>query len=96
MGLPVAVGEIVDTITQAREYGNTIPMCWNNETLGDEMDNAGLSWAFYTSSYNGDGGIWSAYQNINHIYNGPDWSKDVISPQTKFFNDVPERQAPRR
>ena len=34
------------------------------------------------------GGIWSAYQNINYVYNGPDWANDVISPQTNFFNDV--------
>jgi phospholipase C len=86
-GCPSQSSEIA-TITQERQYGNPIPMCWDNQTLGDEMDNAGLSWAFYTSSYNGDGGIWNAYQNINHIYNGPDWSKDVISPQTNFFNDV--------
>ena len=63
-------------------------MCWNNETLGDEMDKAGLSWAFYASQYDGDGGIWSAYQNISYVYNGPDWDNDVISPQTNFFNDV--------
>ena len=49
---------------------------------------AGLSWAYYASTINGDGGIWSAYQNIAPIYNGPDWKKDVISPQTNFFSDV--------
>ena len=63
-------------------------MCFNNNTLGDEMDTAGLSWAYYASTINGDGGIWSAYQNIEPIYNGPDWNKDVISPQTNFFSDV--------
>ena len=52
------------------------------------MDTAGLSWAYYASTVYGDGGIWSAYQNIAPIYNGPDWSKDVISPQTTFFSDV--------
>ena len=52
------------------------------------MDGAGLSWAYYASSVYGDGGIWSAYQNISPIYNGPDWSKDIISPQTNFFTDV--------
>jgi phospholipase C len=81
-------GDHIGTITQQRGYGSDIAMCWDNQTLGDEMDTAGLSWAFYASTYYGDGGIWSAYQNINHIYNGPDWSKDVIAPQTKFFSDV--------
>jgi phospholipase C len=34
------------------------------------------------------GGIWSAYQAINHIYNGPDWTNDVISPSAQFLTDV--------
>jgi len=84
----VKYGDQIATLTQEREYGPNINMCWDNQTLGDEMDTAGLSWAYYASTWYGDGGIWSAYQNINHIYNGPDWSKDVISPQTNFFNDV--------
>jgi phospholipase C len=63
-------------------------VCWDPTTLGDELDTAGISWGFYTATINGDLGIWSAYQAINHIYNGPDWSKDIITPQTKFFTDV--------
>ena len=31
---------------------------------------------------------WSSYQAISHIYNGPDWKKDVISPNWKFITDV--------
>jgi phospholipase C len=84
----VSSGGFIHTISQQRQYGSTIPMCFDNQTLGDEMDTAGLSWGFYASTYYGDGGIWSAYQNINHIYYGPDWNKDVISPQTNFFSDV--------
>jgi phospholipase C len=87
-GCPGGSSDYIYTLTTSRTYGNPIEMCWDNTTLGDEMDTAGLSWAFYASVYYGDGGIWSAYQNINHIYNGPDWSKDVSSPQTNFFSDV--------
>ncbi|HLY02156.1 MAG TPA: alkaline phosphatase family protein [Candidatus Cybelea sp.] len=71
-----------------RAAGSEIPLCWSDKTLGDEMDDAGLSWAYYASQYYGDGGLWSAYQNIRQIYNGLDWTKDVISPQTDFFDDV--------
>jgi phospholipase C len=78
----------ISTLTSARQYGSAIPMCWTNKTLGDEMDGKGLSWAYYASKIYGDGGIWSAYQNISQTYNGPDWKKDVISPQTDFFSDV--------
>ena len=87
-GCPGGSSDEIGTLTQERQYGNNIPMCWNNETLGAEMDEAGLPWAFYTSTYDGDGGIWSAYQNIKPIYDGPDWTKDIITPQTDFFTDV--------
>ncbi len=87
-GCPGGYSDYIATITQERQYGPDIQMCWNNTTLGDEMDTAGLSWAFYTLTYYGDGGIWSAYQNIKQIYDGPDWAKDVITPQTTFLSDV--------
>jgi phospholipase C len=40
------------------------------------------------------GGIWSAYQAIEHIYGGPDWRKNVVPPQTKFFHDVSSGDLP--
>ncbi|MGB6412160.1 MAG: alkaline phosphatase family protein [Candidatus Cybelea sp.] len=80
--------DFISTITKEREYGKPIPICWDDKTIGDEMDKARLSWAYYASLWYGDGGIWSAYQNVKHIYFGPDWQKDVISPPTDFFSDV--------
>jgi phospholipase C len=78
----------IPTVTQQRTIGGNVSPCLDNTTLGDELDHAGVSWRFYTSKVNGNGGSWSAYQAIEHIYNGPDWNQDVITPQTKFFNDV--------
>ena len=66
-------------------------VCWDPTTLGDELDKAGVSWGFYAASTNDVGNIWSAYQAINHIYqggNGPDWKNDVITPPSQFLNDV--------
>jgi phospholipase C len=88
-GCPGGPADKVPTVSQARKYphGYKTP-CWDPTTLGDELDTAGLTWAFYASPIGKSGGIWSAYQAIKHIYEGPDWSKDVITPQTQFFNDV--------
>ncbi len=88
-GCPGGPGDKISTVGPDRQvpYGREV-VCWDPTTLGDELDTAGVSWAFYTATINGDFGIWSAYQAINHIYNGPDWSKDIITPQTQFFNDV--------
>jgi phospholipase C len=81
-------GITVQMITQERELGNTEAACFDSETIGDELDAAGLTWHFYTSVVKGDGGEWSGYQAISHIRNGPDWAADVITPQTKFLTDV--------
>ena len=42
----------------------------------------------YGNDAGGNGGTWSAYQAIRHIFNGKDWKKDVISPNWRFLTDV--------
>jgi phospholipase C len=68
------------------------PACFEYQTLGDEFDKAKLSWRFYAAAYgsgdSGDGSVWSSYQAVKHIYDGPDWKNDVISPNWKFITDV--------
>ena len=82
-------GDEVATITEQRTYGNSRRPCFNYQTLGDEMDSANLEWRFYTSSYTQPlGGFWSGYQAVNHIFNGPDWAKDIVMPQKRFLRDV--------
>ncbi len=79
----------VATITHRRTYGKRQRPCFDYETLGDELDQAGLSWRFYTSQYTFPfSGYWSAYQAVKHIFYGPDWSADVITPQKQFLTDV--------
>ncbi|MGA8533993.1 MAG: alkaline phosphatase family protein [Candidatus Tumulicola sp.] len=79
----------VETIRKDRSYGNPQQACFDYTTLGDELDNAGLSWRFYTSKIADPGdGVWSGYQAIRHIRFGPDWKKDVITPQKRFLRDV--------
>jgi phospholipase C len=88
--------DVIQLLTQRRTLSNTyIPVCLNNQTLGDELDAVGLSWRYYTAvTPHGNGGYWSAYSAIRHIYYGPDWKKDVITPQTVFFNDVANGNLP--
>ncbi|MGC1379395.1 MAG: alkaline phosphatase family protein [Candidatus Baltobacteraceae bacterium] len=82
----------VPTINQQRSYGGYQQACFDYTTLGDELDTAKLSWRFYAVKYGddagGNGGTWSAYQAVRHIFFGPDWKKDVISPNWKFITDV--------
>jgi phospholipase C len=88
-GCPGGAADTVATITQQRVYGPRQRACFNYQTLGDELDAAGLSWRFYTSKYtNGTSGLWSGYQAVKHIFKGPDWHEDVITPQKRFLSDV--------
>jgi phospholipase C len=86
--------DLIRTVTQQRAYGPSIQACYDNTTLGDELDAARRSWRYYATDLGGDGGIWSAYQAIKHIRYGLDWKADVVSPQTRFFADVRNRRLP--
>jgi len=78
----------IETLTQGREpSGNYIQACFDNATLGSELDSAGISWRYYAPPISADGGEWSAYQAISNIYEGPDWKKDVVKDSV-FFSDV--------
>jgi phospholipase C len=84
--------DVVPTITGSRGLGPYVKPCFDYTTLADELDKAKLSWRFYASAYgsrSSDAGAeWSAYQAVKHIYRGPDWKNDVISPNWKFITDV--------
>lgn len=106
-GLPGCGGgphDWIKTIGDVRQRGKRVHPCFDYTTLGDELDAANLSWAYYQSG--GSDGIcgadnnsdrrpddssyafWSAYWAIKHICYGPDWKKDIISPETQFLSDV--------
>jgi phospholipase C len=85
---------VVPTITPQRTLGPSEPACFGTAdpasypTLGDELDAAGLSWRFYAPALDDSGGIWSAYRAVKHVYGGPDWTNDVVSPETQVLQDV--------
>jgi phospholipase C len=85
-------GDLVGTITQSRIGGPAQEACFDYTTLGDELDKAKLSWRFYAVRYGndagGNGGTWSAYQAVRHIFYGRDWKRNVVSPNWKFITDV--------
>lgn len=80
------------TVTNKRDYGPMVPVCFNYKTLGDELDDAGLSWRFYAAAvskkYGDTAGIWSSYQAIKHIYYGSDWKHDVVAPPSRFLVNI--------
>jgi len=83
----------IPTITPQRTYGPNESPCFDYTTLADELDAAGLTWRYYAPAANTQGGIWSAFQAIEHIYqggSGPQWLANVISPETQVLDLGPD------
>jgi phospholipase C len=76
--------DFVETLEENRTYGPDQAPCFDYRTLADELEQAGLTWHYYSVQTND---IWSAYQAVSHVANGPAWS-NVIAPETRFLTDV--------
>jgi phospholipase C len=89
-GCPGGSGDNINKIGPRRQipYGNPERVCWDVKTLGDELDKANVSWAFYGVNYSNYPSIWMAYQAIKHIYYGSDWKKDNIGPPAQILTDI--------
>jgi phospholipase C len=61
--------------------------CLNLPTLADNLENLGISWKYYAPPVGSGGYIWSSFDAIDHIRNGPLWSQRVF-PETQFVSDA--------
>jgi phospholipase C len=66
--------------------------CFDFNTLADELDAKGLSWRYYAPPSGQPGYVWSVFNAINHIRNGPDWKYVVPTPQ--FMTDAASGNLP--
>ena len=84
-GLPSAT---VLTLLNDRKYGPPESPCFTYQTIADELDARGKTWRFYASAPSDLGYLWSAYQAVSQIYNGPQWRTNVITPPSAFLRHV--------
>jgi len=61
--------------------------CVDISTLSDLLDSAQLSWRYYAVPEGQSGYIWSIFDTISHIRNGPQWTTNVTAP-ANFISDV--------
>ena len=91
------------TINQKRERDSLVFPCFDIPTLADQLDGAGLSWAYYAPRINTArewaqarrehrhpefGQLWSSYDAIPGKRYGPDWNINVISPSSRIITDI--------
>ncbi len=80
--------DTVPRLTARRTAGSRVVTCFDNPSIGSEADAAGVSWRFYAGNIYGDGGLWSSYQAVKPIFDGPDWNADVVNPPSQFLTDI--------
>jgi len=61
-------------------------------TMAQTLDNASVSWKYYAPPNTDPGYIWSTFDAISDVRNGPDWSKIVDTGN--FITDVQNNQLP--
>jgi phospholipase C len=62
------------------------------KTMAESLDNAGVNWKYYAPPNTDPGYIWSTFDAISAVRNGPDWNK-VVDP-SNFVSDVQNNQLP--
>jgi phospholipase C len=67
--------------------------CFEFQTLADTLTQAGVSWKYYAPSKGEAGYVFSTYNAINHIRNGPAWTQNVV-PDTQFAIDAQNGNLP--
>lgn len=76
-GCDSSPGTTVETRAPNGTIGRIFP-CIDVPTLADEMDASHISWKYYAPNQTRPGYVWSSYDAIKHIRNGPDWNTHVV------------------
>jgi phospholipase C len=88
-GCTAPSGEFVKLIDPSGGESQTMYPCFDHLTLADLLDNAGVSWRYYTPTA---GTIWTGPNAISHLRFGPDWSNDVVLKPAQILTDIANGQ----
>jgi phospholipase C len=90
-GCDAPTGTVTTLITKDNTYlpkQGPFP-CLTYRTIRDLLDRAGISWRYYTPAVTQPGGaLWSAFDAIRQVRDGPEWRKNVVSPEKRIFTDI--------
>lgn len=85
-GCDATVAMTVQVIDPQGNITDQFP-CFDFQTLGDQMDAAGVSWKYYAPQIGQRGYTFSVYNNVRHIRYGTDWTTKVV-PEGQFVKDA--------
>ncbi len=91
-GCDAPAGTVTSLITMNnRYYADAGPFpCLSYLTLRDLLDAGQVPWRYYTPMLGGNlgGNVWNAFDAIKSVRYGPEWSTNVVSPDTEVFTDI--------
>jgi phospholipase C len=87
-------GTTTNLITPSGNYlrGKGPFPCFSYETMRDLLDGAGLSWLYFTNPANSS--YWNAFDAISAVREGPEWTTNIVVPETQIFNTISYGQLP--
>jgi phospholipase C len=85
-GCDAPAGTFVQTRGATGQLGTAFP-CFDFTTLADRLNAAHVGWRYYAPQAGQQGYIFSTFDAIRHVRNGPQWSTNVL-PWTQFQTDV--------
>jgi phospholipase C len=91
-GCDAAADSRVQTLEEPGDFGSVYP-CFDFDTLGDRLEEQGLSWKYYAPGQGESGYIWSALNAVRHIRLTSLWQQHVI-PTAQFVQDAQNGQLP--
>ncbi len=86
-GCDSPTGTFVVSYDPSTKRSSRISPCQDYKTLADLLDAANISWKYYAPAEGTPGYQWSAFDAIDHIRNGAEWQRNVVS-YTQFVSDA--------
>jgi phospholipase C len=84
--------ELVRVLLPSGVITSQFPCFSGVKTMAESLDNAGVSWKYYSPPNTDPGYIWSTFDAISAVRNGADWNKVVDT--SNFISDIQKNQLP--
>jgi phospholipase C len=80
-----------DTVNEQRIVlpNGPAPCFTQFRTMADTLDARHVSWKYYAPGLEEQGGtLWTSFDAIHHVRYGPDWTRNIVTPQTTVLTDA--------
>jgi phospholipase C len=71
--------------------GGPFPCLTQFNTMAEALDVAGIPWKYYVAQPLKEY-IWSPFAAISYVFNGSDWTNNIVAPQTQILTDIAQQK----